>query len=195
MLLHTEEIEDILIRLEPLMEHTFWIVGGSSALVLQGYLEAAGDVDIIQHSSNRVTLDHPVETRMWSRYYSELNIDLHYSNPFQMEDYAKVFHKIIPAIDYIDSCHNEKYKRWNIATPLGAGLTNWLHHFLEYGFNPERTICPDGKDKENLRNILTPATYDTIQWKVDMKRLEQPAVYLPFEEWSKSFFKKRRKEG
>ncbi len=189
------DIETALKNIEPYLESTCWIIGGSAALVLQGHFETANDIDIMQHSGPRVALDNDFEARMWSRYYPDLQIDLHYSNPFCTDDYNPVFKKIIAAIDYVDFKHNEPYKNWIIATPLGAGLINWLHHFLEYGFNPERTICPTGDDAEHLQKILTPSTFETIQWKVDQNRVGHPEAHLAFEKYAKTLPEKRRKEA
>lgn len=182
--LNKNDIELILEKITGPLSSTFWIVGGSAALVLQGYLETANDIDIVQHSGPRVNLNTEYETRMWSRLYGDLQVDLHYSNPFNTQDYNRIFDKFIAAIDYIDSQYNEMFKKWRVATPTGAGLINWVHHFLEYGFNPARTISPGDNDEKHLKEILTPDAYDTIKWKVEMNKIEQPGVHLAFEEYA-----------
>lgn len=146
------------------------VVGGSSAAVLRQELDFANDIDIIQHKGDQFFLHGSCEKRIWSLYYPEEKIDWHYSNNLKMNQYAKCFHKIIPALIYVDFKHNIEINGWKVITKYGAGLVNWLHHFLDYGFCREKTISPDADDEKELRKILDNDTYSMLEWKVEQER-------------------------
>lgn len=166
-----------------------WMVGGSAALVLQGERDQANDIDIVQHTGPEIIFSAHHEKRMWSRYYPELGIDMHYSNPDNLDDYDKSFHDIIRAITYIDIKHCMPYKDFWIVTPKGGGLINWVHHFLEYGYNIERTIPPDETDEKNLKYILGKDKYETLNWIVSMNLIKSPKVNKDFCDFAKKFKK------
>ena len=180
------DIIDTVNAIVPQLHGCMWIVGGSAALVLQGERETANDIDIIQHTGPEIILNKHYETRMWSKYYADTQIDMHYSNPYCMHGHDKVFHDIIRAISYIDSKHSIPYNNFWIATPNGGGLINWVHHFLEYGFNIERTISPKNDDEVNLRTILGEDKYNTLSWKVEMNLIENPNANQNFKEFVKN---------
>lgn len=170
--MNNHEIIEKLSQVKDSLRGTRCVVGGSAALVLQGYIKEAQDIDIVQHRGERININERNETRMWSRYYPDLNVDLHYSSIDHIEDYQKCFHKIIHALYYIDNVHSYELEDWLIATPKGAGLINWIHHFLDYGYNDERTLIPDKTDKIVLMSILGTAAYNRIAWNVEMSQTE-----------------------
>lgn len=177
MLLNKSQIISTIQQIQSSISNSFCVLGGSAALVIQGYLEYSGDIDIIQHYGERITLGNSIVKRLWSYCYnincissSEsfiAEIDMHYSNPFNMSDYSDCFYPIIMALDYIDSTHSywNAESQCNITNPIGAGLINWIHCFLEYGFNEKRIIFPYDKHENRLRAILSNDVYNTIQWK------------------------------
>lgn len=148
------------------------IIGGSAAAVLRHELVAANDIDIIQHYDIEHTWnDTPMTKRMWSKYYSTLEIDWHYTCSNYLNIYAECFHKVIRAIIYVDETHHAVINGWKIITQYGAGLINWLHHFLDYGYNIEKTVNPSAEDEKEMRIILGNCQYDIIKWKVETAQM------------------------
>jgi len=188
--MNREQIYQTLSQIKPDLQGINCTVGGSAALVLQGYTKEAEDIDIVQHTGDRVFLRGiKYEQRMWSAFYDDMNIDLHFSSIDDLKEYQKCFHRIIHALYYIDTTHSYKHAGYFIVTPQGAGLVNWVHHFLDYGYNDARTLMPQGQDKIALTAILGVSAYDKIQWQVEFSQIENQKTseeFLNFvENWKK----------
>lgn len=158
-----------------------WFVGGSAALVMQGYCNHCNDLDIIQHTSHcPISLPFEYKKRLWSCFYYEPKIDMHFSSVDNLNAYPKCFHKIIRALYYIDSSYYNYFEGIRVVNPWGAGLVNWIHHFLSYGYNKSRTIKPAGHDIMRLMSILGKNTYETIAWKAERSEGKQDKDFYEF---------------
>lgn len=156
-------------------ECDFWeklVIGGSSAAVLRKECQEANDLDIIQHNVGEYYIvNQPYERRLWSKYYPDLKIDWHYSNEKYPIGYPPCFRKVIQAITYVDTTHYVMIDDWKVITKYGAGLINWIHHFLDYGYNIHKTIDPLSVDEEEFKKIFDNHGYNILKWKVETNRL------------------------
>lgn len=184
--MNKKEICSIIDKIQPLLEKhaANWVVGGSASLVLHGFIDEANDIDIIQHTKNKIVLHRHSEKRMWSQFYPDIKVDLHFSSIDYIDEYQKCFHKIIHALYYIDNIHSVKYSNYKISTPVGGGLINWVHHFLPYGYNDERTLIPSGKDEIALKSILGIKAYKIIKWNVEISQIENKQTSSEFMNFS-----------
>lgn len=172
------DVQTAINLVQPSLTEVEWFIGGSAALVLQNYCDNCNDVDIIQHTSrDPISFPFEYEKRMWSRFYRSLKIDIHFNSVDNLDSYPKCFHNIIRASYYIDKSHSDHVA---IVNPWGAGLINWIHHFLDYGYSKSKTIKPTGDDITALVDILGKTAYETISWKVERSDGEQDKDFYEF---------------